>query len=214
MSKSIKKVMDRIKWEIHEYQKKRKIQIWESQLRTRLKVSDFSILCSNCIGGVIYHRLGKEYKSPTINLWMSQCDFLKFVCNLKEYLHYNLVFIESEYTYPVALLGDVTIYFNHYKTEEDARKCWDKRKKRIDYEKLYIIMYDRDGISEEDIRQLESVTCKNKIVLSDDEHPNLEYVKKLVPSGKEDGCQCMDRDEWGFWTFEKQFDFVSWLNNE
>ena len=36
-----------------------------------------SIICSNCIGGEIYHDLGMKFYSPTINLWMSESDFLK-----------------------------------------------------------------------------------------------------------------------------------------
>ena len=34
--------------------------LYESILRRRLRNHDFSILCSNCAGGVISHRLGKK----------------------------------------------------------------------------------------------------------------------------------------------------------
>lgn len=52
--------------------KRRVIEIWKKSkiyqiidnmisagFRKRLKNDNFTILCSNCIGGVIYHRLGK-----------------------------------------------------------------------------------------------------------------------------------------------------------
>ena len=45
-------------------------KFYERTLRTKLKNKDFSIICSNCIGGIIYNRLGQKFLSPTINLWM------------------------------------------------------------------------------------------------------------------------------------------------
>ena len=51
---------------------------YELHMRKRLKNQDFTILCSNCIGGTIYHRLGLQFRSPTVNLWMHQRDFLQW----------------------------------------------------------------------------------------------------------------------------------------
>ncbi|MGM9535383.1 MAG: DUF1919 domain-containing protein [Intestinibacter sp.] len=188
--------------------------IYEKKLRKKLKNQDFSIICSNCIGGIIYHRLGKEFLSPTINLWLHQDDFLKFVLNLKEYISKDLIFVESEYDYPVGLLDDIKIYFNHSKTEEEARLNWDKRKKRINYDNLFIIMYDRDEITKEDIKKLENVDCKNKIVLSDKEYPDIDYVLTIQHNNKVNGQQYLDKDILDKRTFEKHFDFVKWLNCE
>ena len=115
-------------------------------MRKKLRNDNFSIICSNCIGGVIYHRLGKQFLSPTINLWMNQKDFLKMALDLKSYMSKELAFIKGEYDYPIALLGDVKVYFNHAKTEEEARHSWEQRKTRINYDNLYVIMYDRDGL--------------------------------------------------------------------
>lgn len=187
--------------------------VYELKLRKRLKNKDFSIICSNCIGGVIYHRLGKKFLSPTINLWLHQDDFLKFVLNLKEYIAKDLVFINSEYDYPVAMLDDIKIYFNHSKTKEEAKSNWDKRKERINYDNLFIIMYDRDGIIKDDIKKLKNINCKNKIVLSDKEYKDIDYVLTIKPNyDKANGQQYLDRDILDKRTFEKHFDFVKWLN--
>ena len=43
--------------------------------------SEFTIISSNCIGGVIYSDLHRKFLSPTINLFFSAKDFLKFVFN-------------------------------------------------------------------------------------------------------------------------------------
>ena len=79
-------------------------------LRRRLKNKDFTILTDTCIGGVIYHELGLQFLSPTINLWMHDKDFYKFVNNLGYYLALPLKFVEGIENYPTAYLGDILIH--------------------------------------------------------------------------------------------------------
>lgn len=112
-------------------------KLYYSIARARLKNEDFTILCSTCLGGVIYHRLGKQFLSPTINLWMTQRDFIEFACNLKHYVSLKLNFIESNEETPVAMLGDIIIHFNHADSEEQAEQEWLRRKARINYDNIY-----------------------------------------------------------------------------
>ena len=186
--------------------------IYERYMRIRLQNKDFTILCSNCMGGIIYHRLGLQFRSPTVNLWMRQRDFLKLAMKPREYMDEKLVFIESEYSYPVAQLGDIKIYFNHSKDEETARKDWERRKKRINYDNLFLIMFDRENLSDKEILILEDAPCKGKIVLSPMERKEIPFVKTIVPKNRPMGKQYHDKDWFGLRTFEKHFDFVRWLN--
>lgn len=180
--------------------------------RKRLKNEDFSILASNCVGGIIYHRLGRQFLSPTIDLWMLQKDFLQFVLNLRWYLQQELVFVQDpDRDYPVARLADITLYFTHYKTEEHARHCWNRRKERINYDNLYIVMYDRDGITEEDILKLKDYPCRGKVVFSTRRHEGIDYVHTMQPQNPAD-VQCTEKDRFGIWCFEKRFDYVRFLN--
>ena len=102
--------------------------------RKQLKNDQFTILSSNCIAGVIYHRLGKQFLTPTINMFFSNCAFVEFCVHLDWYLNQELRFIKSERPYPVAQLpGDgesiptITLYFNHDKVNETAQEKWVKR---------------------------------------------------------------------------------------
>lgn len=52
-----KKVPDKINCEISKFINRR----YEKSIRSRLKNEDFSIICSNCIGGTIYNRSGKSF---------------------------------------------------------------------------------------------------------------------------------------------------------
>ena len=94
-------------------------------MRVRLKNRNFTILCSNCIGGIIYHRLGQEFRSPTVNMWLHQQDFLKLAENIQEYMQAELIFQEGT-DYPTAKLNDITLYFNHSNSEKYARADWNR----------------------------------------------------------------------------------------
>lgn len=87
----ISKLVNKIQWAAQ----KMFNYFYEKKLQKRLKNDNFTILCSNCMGGVIYHRLNKKFLSPTINLWMHQPDFLKFVMNLDKYIPENLEFVKN-----------------------------------------------------------------------------------------------------------------------
>lgn len=54
----------------------------------------------------------------------------------------------------------------------------------------------------------------NKIVLSDKEYPDIDYVLTIQPNNKVNGQQYLDKDILDKRTFEKHFDFIKWLNCE
>ena len=179
--------------------------------KKRLKNSDFSIICSSCIGGVIYHDLGLPFLSPTVNLFMTQNDLIKFALRLKYYCSLKLNFIQSDKPYPVAMLDDIRLDFNHYHTDKEAEEAWERRKARINYDNIYVIFYYRDGHSIEEIRKIESAECKKVMVLSH-KPIDIEYSLCLKGNGRADQ-NYMEKDKFGIRTFEKEWDFVSWLNS-
>ena len=192
-----------------------------NRFRKRLENDDFTILCSNCIGGVIYHRLGKRFLSPTINLFLSQPDFVSFCVNLDYYLGKSLVFIESEEEYPVAQLqGDgqeiptITIFFNHDKEEEKAREDWENRKVRIHRDNLFIILYNLDGVTIDQLQRLEQVQCRNKIVLTATPLPELKWSYYIKPDlHHQYPYSYLSKNLFGKRYYERKFDFVAFLNS-
>lgn len=189
-------------------------------LRRRLKNKNFTILTDTCIGGVIYHELGLQFLSPTINLWMHDKDFYKFVNNLGYYLALPLKFVEGIENYPTAYLGDILIHFNHYKTNEEAEAKWEERKKRINYDNLFIIASDRplnsNPVTYEDMKSLEKIKCRGKIVFSTRMYPDVPYIIHLPKDKEGDFVNTYMLDKTNIlhrWKWEKVFDYVSWLNN-
>ena len=133
----------------------------QKKRRNVLTNKNFTILCSNCIGGIIYHELGLKFLSPTINCRMDSPDFIKFILNIKYYLECKLEFIETDNAFPVAKLDDIKIYFVHYLTEQEAEKKWNERKKRINWENVFILTNDLDNVTQKELMELKKVTWRN-----------------------------------------------------
>ena len=188
--------------------------------RKQLKNDQFTILSSNCIAGVIYHRLGKQFLTPTINMFFSNCAFVEFCVHLDWYLNQELRFIKSERPYPVAQLpGDgesiptITLYFNHDKVNETAQEKWESRKQRIKRDNLYIILYNLDGLTAEHIAKLETVPCKNKVILTSLPMPDVPWSIQIKPiMTHRYPYNYLEKDMFGVRYFEKKFDYVSFLN--
>ena len=188
--------------------------------RLRLRNDDFTIIASTCIAGVMYNMLGKQFKSPTINIWMTDEDLLKMVANLKHYLAQPLRFVLGIDTVPTAYCDDVLIHFQHYKTgEEAATKRYDRRE-RVNYDNLFIVCADRpstdDGeITHEQMLSLKKVPCRGKVVFSVRQHDDIDYIVPLPRDAKGEyvNLYMFDKEKKSQrWRWETAFDWVHWLN--
>lgn len=186
--------------------------------RYRLKNKDITILCNNCLGGVVYHCLGLQFLSPTVNLMVdSTADFIKFCKNIDYYLKQQIVEIKDDnVTYPVGMCGDIKLHFNHYHSFEDAVAKWDSRKRRINWNNIYLIsndyISDTEFVSREEIIEFGKLNCKNLIMFTSVRHEDIPYtyylgldkLKRIMLTNKYTGL----RD------FEKYWGYVSFLNSE
>ncbi len=193
---------------------------FDKKNRKRLINKKFTILSSNCTGGVIYHALGVKFYSPTINLYFSAPDFIKFVKNPSKYIFGNMSLLDTtKYAYPVIKCEDIIIYAVHYKSFEEFRNKWIKRSKRIDWNNCYIIMTERDNCTLNDIEEFDKLPYKNKVIFVHEQMPeiksayyiegteienNTEHKVKALTDyvGKVSGIRYIDK-----------FDYVSFLNN-
>lgn len=99
-----------------------------------------SIISEHCFGGITYNDLDLEFASPFINMFVYHTDFFRLVENLEYYMNLKLEFkgLDEEKKYPIGLLGDVSLYFNHYSTYEEAEDCWNRRKERINFNNILV----------------------------------------------------------------------------
>ncbi|HEU9376930.1 TPA: DUF1919 domain-containing protein, partial [Streptococcus pneumoniae] len=128
--------------------------ITKSNMRKRLKNTDFSIISDNCWGGRVYEELGLPYRTPFIGLYIFSEDYVKLLKNFRKYMEYELTFTNNskwntEYDgeYPIGILKDIELHFLHYANQEEAYEKWNKRKNRINYENIFFKMNDDNKCS-------------------------------------------------------------------
>ena len=161
--------------------------------RKKINSDDFTIISNNCWGGLVYQSYGLKYNTPTAGLFFMAEDYIKFISDMKNYLNMELHFIEPKEshsyeviknksnfgTYPIGCLGDVEIHFLHYKTPEEAKEKWERRAKRINYDKILYKYNDQNNCSRELLEKFSKLPFKNKICFTCKDY-NLEntvYIK-------------------------------------
>lgn len=153
------------------------------------------------LGGVISQYLGVMYNPPTVGLIIFPEDYLKFCAELKRYLDMNLTFIELKDSkkaerfqfqsnglgdFPVGVLGDVEIYFMHYTSEKEAYEKWNRRKDRINWNKMLFKLSERDGITEGQLRTFARLPYK-KVIFTQKKYNNMDgavYTQGLEQADK------------------------------
>ena len=186
-----------------------------SRMRQALENTAPTFLCPNCIGGILFHDLGLQFRSPTVNTMMNQRDFVKFVLDLDHYLARDLEFFDHpEHAFPCAKLDDVTVHFTHYRTEAEAREKWKTRAQRIDRENLFVFLTERDGLTEEEIRSISNIQSRGLLVFTAKSYPDIPYALQIPKYESVGEVGNILVQSWldGSREYEKYFDFVKWFN--
>lgn len=142
--------------------------------RTSLVKEDFVIVSKNCWGGQFYKWMDKPYNTPFVGLFLCGPCYIKLLNNFDFYLKQELKFVEkSKYKtnikkeYPIALLDDIEIHFQHYENKEEAIEKWNRRKERLlgykNRDNFYFTICDRRGATDEIIKEFHSLPYKNKV---------------------------------------------------
>ena len=193
----------------------RKIYNFYNQMR--LKNRKISLIASNCNGGVILYDLNLPFNTPFINLWLKPKDFLRFCGNMEHYLEQKLCFIKEDgINYPVALLDDIKIYFQHYRDERNAEEHWNLRVKRVDLQHLFILFTDRDGCTYEDLQRFDNLKFQHKVVFVHKSYPEIKSAV-YIPGFEREKCvgMCMDfKNRFTYKRYLDAFDYVAWFNED
>ena len=182
----------------------------------RLKNKTPSIIASNCNGGIMLHDLHLPFNTPTINLFFTAEDYLKFVTDLDRYLDLEVEEAQSDQNYPVGKLGDITIYFMHYHSFREAKDKWNERKQRIDKTNLFFVMTDKNGCTYEMIRAFDTLPYEHKVIFT--HKPYREFPSACYIPGFEEQGEVGILSDWnpGFLRrrYLDDFDYVSFLNGK
>lgn len=198
-----------------------KLKLLENKLyninkKKHLKNKNFTIISSNCVGGIIYHDLGLPFLTPTVNLSFDMNDFVKFVSNLKYYIDKDLIKLDTNKEYPIGVIENIKINFIHYKTFEEAKTKWDERKQRINYDNLFIIGTDKDNCTYETLKAFENLPYENKIIFTHIDYSEISssYCIKGFEDKNELGVITNFKERFLMRRYLDDFDYVSFLNNK
>lgn len=147
--------------------------------RFRINQTNFTIISNNCWGTFIYKKFAIPYQSPFVNLLIFAEDYIHMCETFSVDLFHDIQFIEHkeskhiqelkkrkyfDLTYPIGLIGErIEIHFLHYNNEYEAKQKWEKRIKRINYDKLLFKFSDSEICSDDLIHKFEALPFKNKI---------------------------------------------------
>jgi uncharacterized protein (DUF1919 family) len=195
--------------------------LYSMYAKTRLKNNEFCIICNNCFGGHLYETTNRPYNTPTVGLYFFAEDYIKFIENLDTCLKEEMAFIKQsrfeechkehqDSGYPIGLLSNnLEIHFLHYKSEDEARIKWNRRKARILESEILVIMNDQNRFSEDLMPRFNAVKYP-KVFLSakqrdGDDVTVVSYYKNknVIGDMYHDKLKCL-----------KDFDLVSWIRNQ
>ena len=160
--------------------------------KKQLKNTNFTIISNNCWGGMIYESYNLPKESPTVGMFFMAKDYIEFLSDLKGYVGGKLTFIKAENsrwkdksqlsedrrfgTYPIGVLSNVIntieIFFLHYHSEKEAREKWNRRIKRINWDKLLIKFNDQNGCTEKEVERFMELPFRNKLFFTCKHWPN------------------------------------------
>lgn len=187
-----------------------------SRRRARLKNRAPSVLASNCNGAVMLHDLGCRFNTPTVNLYMTAADFLRLLADPKRYLGKAPEEIPSDEPFPVGRIDDITLYFMHYGSFEEARDKWTERAERVDLDDLFVMMTDKNGCTEADIAAFDAMPYPHKVIFTHKPYP--EFKSAFYIKGFEDQEEVGVLSDWKPGFFKRRwldaFDSPAFLNGE
>ena len=197
-------LLQRIEWRLYKELKRR-----------RLKNDTPTIIASNCNGEFIYYDLRLPFLTPTINLSFDMNDFVKMLERLPWYMEQTIQpFNDKRFQYPTGLLGDVEIRFNHYKTFEEAVNKWEERKKRINWDNLFILAIDGDCCSYESMIRFDKLPYKNKVIFTHKPYPEIQSAYYIKGFEDQDGVGVLlgFKKQFLIRRYLDDFDYITFLN--
>jgi uncharacterized protein (DUF1919 family) len=190
--------------------------------RKKLARLDFTIVSSNCLGGKIYQLLEIPYNTPFVGLYFFAPCYIQllqdFSGSLKKeirfsrkskYLIANANRILNEKFYPIGLLDDIEIHFQHYMTEGQCVEKWTERTKKMNWDNLFFLFTDRDLCTEELIKTFDNLPFTKKVCFTAKDYTHYKSCVHIKEYQEKSYVGDLYNN---FSVLGKYFDFASWLS--
>ena len=194
--------------------------IYRRKKKRKLKNDHFSIISNNCCGGIMYHDLGKRFDSPTINLYLLPKDYLLFVENIQESLSKDVIeYRNNDLSFPVGIIEldcgeSIMVYFMHYQTFDEARAKWNERKKRINWDNLFVFFEMGMETSDEYLLRFMLLPYKNKLAVINKKQTGDNTVYLDIYNDEYYSGKIIDHKH-GVYFYKRyldDIDYIKWIN--
>ena len=184
--------------------------------RSRIKNNkDLTIICNNCLGGVLYHNFGMRFCSPFVNLMIPTSHYIELLVKINKIADYEIIDITpAGNKYPIGLLNyKWELHFMHYKTYDEAYRKWKERCQRIDFESLYVVLVETHSARYSDLYAFDKLCIKNKIMLTSKPYPEFKcaFPIKGFDGVNLNGEILWPSNRWGACKYD-QVDWLGFLN--
>ena len=182
-----------------------------------------TIISNDCMGGVMCSRNKMQFKSPTVALHILPEEYAKFCINLKHYMESELI----EYTdvseehkqylmnmyghipneFPLGLIDDIIVCFQHYTTFEDAKEKWNRRKARMEWDHIGYVMHMEHERYKKEVGEFLDLNLPNSVAFTNGFRVGRSCRFDLP------GVAGIDDFGWykGKYTIEQEFNEKEWL---
>ena len=155
----------------------------------RIKNKEITIISNNCWGGIFYRNNNLKYFSPTLGMFFIAEEYIKFIYNLKYYIKNDLSFINIEeskykdylkkikYSGLIGKIADLEICFLHYDNEEEAKTKWNRRKERINWNKIIFKFNDQNMCTYKELKAFNDFDAKNKICFTAKKYDDIDSIQ-------------------------------------
>lgn len=199
-------LFQRVEWRLYKEFKRRK-----------LKNTTPTIISSNCNGEFWYYDMKLKFLSPTINLSFDMNEYVKMLENLRWYMEQPILpYEDNRFEFPTGKLVDIEIRFNHYNTFDEAIVKWEERKKRIDWDNLFILGIDGDNCTYKTMQRFDKLPYKNKVIFTHIPYPEIKSSYYIPGFENEEsvGVLLDFRKQFLVRRYLDDFDYVAFLNGK
>ena len=199
-------LFQRVEWRLYKEFKRRK-----------LKNSTPTIISSNCNGEFWYYDMKLKFFSPTINLSFDMNEYVKMLENLRWYMEQPILpYEDNRFEFPTGKLVDIEIRFNHYNTFDEAVVKWEERKKRIDWDNLFILGIDGDNCTYKTMQRFDKLPYKNKVIFTHIPYPEIKSSYYIPGFENEEGVGVLldFKKQFLVRRYLDDFDYVAFLNGK
>lgn len=190
----------------------------------KFNFTDFTIISNNCFGGIVYRNHHLPYLTPTAGLFIMPKDYIRFIYNIKYYLSFTPVEIDMDessysaylksinYSGVIGKIDDVELMFLHYKDFNEAKTKWERRKKRINFDKIIYKFNDQNDCTVDELKKFEVFPENNKILFTARKYDGINSY--VLTQFKKDGYVVDDTKAKNIKSVFNIYDYINSMENK